>query len=52
MDELAIYGLIIRYPTLKSFIVACVKERDLEKLLDFIHAIDLDDEKVYMKHAA
>ena len=48
MSELAIYGLICRYPTLKSFIVACVKERDLDKLLDFLHGIELKEEKVYL----
>lgn len=52
MNELAIYGLIVRYPALKRFIVACVKDRDIDKLLDFIHAIELDDEIMYTERVA
>ncbi len=48
MNELTIYGLICRYPTLKLFIISCVKERNLDKLYDFLHALEWDDEKVYL----
>ena len=47
MEEIAIYNLMIQYPALREFIISCVKERDLDKLFDFLHAIELEDEFMY-----
>lgn len=51
MDELAIYGLMIQYPVLRDFIVASVKERKIEELLDFLMGIEVDEDHMYKQTA-
>ncbi len=52
MNEIAIYGLMCRYPRLKPFIIKCVKEKNLNKLFDFLHSLDIKTEKLYLDKEA